>query len=342
MQRSRHLGPTSQKISSIGLGCWQFAGDSGRLSGHWKPIPETVADAIVSISLAQGVNWFDSAEAYGDGYSELTLARALSRADANQGEIVIATKWWPRERNAAHMLESFTAREACLGGWPVGLYQIHHPDSESTLEEEISVLSRLVESGKVKAIGLCNYSAQALDQACRIATSLGTPIASIQARYSLMNRSLELNGVLDVADKHNLTVIAWAPLEQGLLTGRLHHEPKSIDALSKGRRDALGPDLERLEQTRPLIQMLHEIAQHHDATPAQVALSWLINFHGNRVVAIPGASTPVQAEENAGAINLHLTASELSDLDKITRPSFALRGKARIRKVLRITKGMFR
>ena len=138
-------------------------------------------------------------------------------------------------------------------------------------------------------------------------------------RYNLLDRSIEFNGVLDYARQNSITIIAYSPLAQGLLTGRFHEESGLIRK-RPGLRKYLPAFQERsLRRTFPLIRVLREIANEHKVTPAQIALRWVIQFHGDTVVAIPGASSAKQAQQNAAAMDFELSAKELDLLDTTSR-----------------------
>jgi aryl-alcohol dehydrogenase-like predicted oxidoreductase len=276
--------------------------------------------AIVRAALEGGVNWFDTAEAYGRGSSEEALAAALHAERVRPQDVVIATKWWPVLRTADHLLRSIEERLERLGGFPIDLYQIHHPFSLSGIRAQMKALARLVKMGKVRAVGVSNYSARAMENAHTCLAEAGIPLVSNQIRYSLLDRRAEINGVMGAAKRLDVTIIAYSPLGQGILTGRHHADPEWIRR-RPGPRKYLAPFSRRgLERTRPLLDALTEIGTAHAATPAQVALSWLMTVHGETVVVIPGATRPAQMEENCGAMRLVLDQEEVARLDDLSRP----------------------
>ena len=144
----------------------------------------------------------------------------------------------------------------------------------------------------------------------------GLPLAVNQMHYSLIHRNIEKNGVLDTAKELGITIIAYTPLGSGLLTGKYHKDPALIDAKKGLRR---GRIRKLLEPTRPLVEALEAIAKGYDATPAQVALNWVIHFHGDTIVTIPGATKVHQAAESAAAMKFRLTDAELARLDELSR-----------------------
>ena len=173
-------------------------------------------------------------------------------------------------------------------------------------------MADLVEAGKISAVGVSNFSAERMRRAHSALQKRGLSLASNQVQYSLWDRSIEENGVLKSAKELDITIIAWGPLASGLLTGKFHQNPDLLSKTPLARRFLLR---RRVDKSRPLLQALSEIGKNHEATPAQVALNWLINFHGETVVAIPGASKVGHAEESAGAMQFRLSEEELERLD---------------------------
>ena len=177
-------------------------------------------------------------------------------------------------------------------------------------------MAGLVEKGKIRSIGVSNYSATSMRQAYDILAELGLPLASNQVHYSLLNRKIESSGVLDTAKELGITIIAYSPLETGLLSGNFHDDSNFLKTKPFWRRFRLRS---QLEKSRQVINTLREIANIHNITPAQVALNWLISFHGDTVVAIPGASTVKQVGENAVAMKSVLSTAEMDQIDRVSR-----------------------
>jgi aryl-alcohol dehydrogenase-like predicted oxidoreductase len=144
----------------------------------------------------------------------------------------------------------------------------------------------------------------------------GLSLASNQVKYSLLDRSIETNGILDTAKELGVTIISWGPLESGLLSGKFHQDPEVLGSRPLYRRRKLA---RKVEASRGTIQALEKIAAVHLVTPAQVALNWLIHAQGDTVVAIPGATKAHHAEQNAGAMKFELSEVEMARLDELTR-----------------------
>jgi len=315
----RRLGGSDLLVSPLGLGCWQFSGGQGLVGRFWEALGQEEVSAVVRVALEGGVNWFDTAEAYGNGTSEEALASALHTGGAEPGEVVIATKWSPVFRTARHLRRSIEDRLHHLGGYPVDLYQIHSPLSFSGIRAEMKALAGLVKSGKVRAVGVSNYTARMMERAHGHLAREGIPLASNQVRYSLLARRPDFNGLTETAERLGVTIIAYSPLGQGILTGRYHAEPDLIRMRPGPRKRMASFQQKGLDRTRPLVEALAEIGVAHGATPAQVALNWLMTFHGERVVVIPGASRNSQMEENLGAMTFRLDDEEITRLDDLSR-----------------------
>jgi len=319
MEMMRQLGRTGQKITAIGLGCWQFSQRQNVSGMFWPTLSEEEIDQIVRVSLDGGINWFDTAEVYGWGRSEALLARALRRCGRQPGDVVVATKWWPTFRGSASLLESIDDRLAHLDGYPIDLYQIHHPLALASTAGQMRAMAELVRAGKIGAVGVSNWSARKMERASVALEGHGLHLASNQVKYSMLDRRVENNGVLEAARRLGVMIIAYSPLEQGLLTGKFHDDPDLVRGRQGFRRFLPGFRRDRIIESRPLIAALREVGARHDASPAEVALNWLVSFHGPMVVAIPGATRVRHAMQNLRAMGFTLEQAELDRLDQLSR-----------------------
>jgi aryl-alcohol dehydrogenase-like predicted oxidoreductase len=315
----RPLGRSAIRISPIGLGCWQFSEGAGFGGNYWPTLPTGTINAIVAESLAAGVTWFDTAEVYGAGHSEAALSRALTAAGKRPGDVVVATKWFPAFRTAASIRTTVGERLARLAPFGIDLHQIHQPIALATVAAQMRAMAELVAAGRIRTVGVSNFSAGRMRAAHRALATHGVPLVANQVRYSLLHRGIETNGVLDAARELGITIIAYSPLAQGVLSGKFHRDPGLIRA-RPGPRKWLGDFRRRgLERSRPVVSALEEIAAAHGATASQVALAWLLQVHGDVVAVIPGSTSVLQARENAGAAHVRLDGAELRRLDEVSR-----------------------
>ena len=321
----RRLGKTDIEISPLGLGCWQFSQGKGLTGGMWSVLDQGTIDTVVGKALAGGMNWFDTAEGYGNGQSERVLATALHNLNVPPGKVVIATKWLPLLRTAGNIPRTIGKRLSCLSGYPIDLYQIHLPWGFSSIASEMRQMAGLQRTGKVRAIGVSNFSARQMEKASQALQAEGMTLASNQVHVNLLDRRIESNGVLAAARRLGVTLIAYSPLAQGLLTGRFHAHPEMAESLPPGRRSRFSPasrtyQPQSLARTKPLIDELDKISKSYGSTISQVALAWLITFYGDTVVAIPGATRPEQVADCAAAMNLRLTENELARIEEVSAP----------------------
>ena len=233
------------------------------------------------------MNWFDTAEMYGAGVSERSLAtglKAAGKADKEGGH---------RDEMAADFcgrrpISRTVSKTACASwmDYSIGNYMVHQPYSFSCPEAEMNAMADLVEAGKIRSVGVSNFNPARMRRAHAALAKRGLPLAVNQMRYSLLSREIETNGVLETARELGVTITAYTPLARGLLSGKYHKDPGLLEKVPGWRRAGMQRNIER---TRPLINAMEEIAGKYDATIAQVALNWVINFNGEIVVTIPGA-----------------------------------------------------
>jgi aryl-alcohol dehydrogenase-like predicted oxidoreductase len=312
----RKLGQTDIEISPIGLGVMQFAGGKGAIRAAYSGITQEGMNAIVKTALDGGISWFDTAEMYGRGLSEHRLAQALQANAIKDEAVFVATKWWPMLRTARNIPRTIEQRQRYLSPYKIGLYQVHQPISFSSPEAEMNAMADLVERGVIRSVGVSNFDANRMRRAQAALQKRGLTLASNQVRYSLLYREIETNGIMETAKELGVTIIAWGPLNSGLLSGKFHKDPGGLENRPIYRRRQLQ---RKLDESRELIQVLDEIAADLDVTPAQVALNWLVNFHGDTVVAIPGATKPRHAAQNAGVMKFQLTDADLARIDDVSR-----------------------
>ncbi len=310
----RKLGATNLALSPIGLGCWQFSKGVGMVGKYWPTLEDDVVVEMVRIALEGGINWFDTAEIYGHGASEKVLAKALDTLSVGEEEAQIATKWWPMFRRASNIPKTIQDRYNCLNGRTIDLYQIHQPFSFSSVKSEMVEMARLYHAGAIRAVGVSNFSAKAMREADKVLGDFGIRLASNQVKYSLLDRRIEQNGILETAQELGVSIIAYSPLEQGLLSGKFHRKPELAAALGAPRKWQSGFKPAGLAKSLPLIELLEQLALKYEVSTSQVALNALIYLHGETIFAIPGGSKLHHVEENVGALTFRLTEEEIQQI----------------------------
>lgn len=311
----RSLGKSDLMITPIGLGCWQFSKQQNMAGKFWPKMEDDLITPIIKICLERGINWFDTAEVYGNGASERALAASLSDIGKRPGEIIVATKWWPMFRNASNIAKTIDQRLDALAPYPIDLYQVHQPWGFSNEKAEMEAMARLVKERKIRYVGVSNFSAAQMRSSWEALQKHGIHLVSNQVRYNLLDRKIESNGILQTAKELGITIIAYSPLAQGLVTGKFHDNSDLLKNIGMRKYSSQFKPA-GLEKSRPLVKTVQELAIKYGVTSSQIALNWLINFHGETVVAIPGATKESHAKENAEAMTFNMTVEDLSLLDQ--------------------------
>ena len=252
------------------------------------------------------------------------LAKSLVSLGKKPGELLIATKWWPMFRTASNIAKTIDEWLACLNPFPIDLYQVHQPWGFSSEVKEMEAMAKLVQAKKIKQIGVSNFSASKMRSAWETLQKEGINLVSNQVSYSLLNRKIETNGILETAKELGITIIAYSPLAQGMVTSKFHDNPELLKNIGFRKYFPMYKP-KGLEQSRPVIELLKKLAVQYKVTPSQIALNWLINYHGETVVAIPGANAKAKhAEENIGAMKFRLTQEDMNLLDQVSKSFKAL------------------
>jgi aryl-alcohol dehydrogenase-like predicted oxidoreductase len=313
--RTVQLGYTALRLPALGVGTMNWGDpsqlgrlDPGQLAYGRSPGLEHQL-AAVDASIAGGAGLFDTAGLYGGGASERALGELTRGKD-----VFIATKfpsrlWSSRASDLPRALDVSLAR---LERGAVDLYQIHSPFPWLSIPRVMNRMADAVVAGKIRAVGVCNFSAKQMRWAHRALEERGIALASNQVEYSLLQRGPETDGVLDACRELGITLIAYMPLAMGALGGRYQggRRPAGFRRYLGGFRAANESKLKRT------LGLLAEIARGHSKSPAQVALRWLIE---RQVVPIPGSRNGEQARHNAGALTFALTESEVEALERATR-----------------------
>ena len=310
----RRLGASEIEVSALGVGVWSW-GDKG-LWGYGKAYTVQDIKEAYRASLDAGIDLFDTAEVYGGGRSERLLGRCIRWAGA---PVVVASKFapLPYRLSTKALLTALDASLERLGVDRIDLYQVHWPYSLLPIEGLMERMAEAVKAGKIRAVGVSNYSAGQMLAAHRALARQGIPLASNQVHYSLLHRKPETNNVLDTCRRLDVALIAYSPLAQGVLTGK--YSGDSAAQVSLQRR--LTPLIRQANrpETVELIEILQEIATDRGKTPGQVAINWLL-CQDHLVIPIPGAKNGRQAEQNAEVLGWRLSEEECVQIDRASLP----------------------
>ena len=291
---------------AMGLGAWQWGDRIVWQYGHGYSVEE-IRQAFQT-SIHEGINFIDTAEMYGNGLSERLLGRFLKETDQ---PVLVATKFFPlpwrlRRSTLPRALKGSLAR---IGIENVDLYQIHWPSPLMSTETMMEGLAECVKSGMARTAGVSNFGPTRMVAAYSALARHHIPLASNQVHYSLLNRAVEKNGTLARCKELGVRLIAYSPLEKGLLTGKYSAERPPPGSRARTYTKLLG-------KLYPLLKLMTEIGQDYGGrSNAQVALNWVIC---KGALPIPGAKNGEQAHENAGALGWRLTDEEVAKLDQVS------------------------
>lgn len=313
-QQTVNLGKSNIQVSALGIGTWAW-GDK-LFWNYGKDYGLEDVKSAFNAAIDAGVNFFDTAEIYGMGESESLLGQFMQQTNT---PIQIATKYAPLpwRFNAQAVTDALTESLKRLQLQQITLYQVHWPYnffmSQDTL---MNALADEVQRGRILTVGVSNYSAEEMREAHAILAARGVPLAVNQVNYSLLQRKIEKKGILATARDLDVTLLAYSPLAQGLLTGKYSAEDSPTPSGAR-RFDSRFSDT-GLKKIAPVLNLLHQFGDKYDKTPAQVALNWLM-AQGN-VIPIPGAKSAKHAAQNAGALGWSLNEEEVAQLEEVSRP----------------------
>jgi aryl-alcohol dehydrogenase-like predicted oxidoreductase len=293
----------------IGVGAWAAGGV------EWGRQDEKDSIDAIKRAVAQGVNWVDTAPTYGLGFSEELVGRAIAQLPPGERPMVFTkcSRVWDVRGVVRSDLSPESLRRECeesltrLGVDVIDLYQIHQPAPEADLEQGWETLIGLRDEGKVRHIGVSNFSVAQLGRLRRI-----EPVESLQPSYSLIDRRIE-GMIVPYCRRHEIGVIVWSPLMRGLLAGHLSRDAIAALPANDTRRDELEFREPRLSRNLALVQRLRRVARRHRRTPAQVAIAWTLR---DSVVtgAIVGMRSAEHAESIAAAATIELVDDDLDEL----------------------------
>ncbi|BAY80969.1 hypothetical protein NIES267_04340 [Calothrix parasitica NIES-267] len=308
------LGQNAVSVTPLCLGTWAW-GDK-LFWNYGNDYGSEEVEQAFNAAIEAGTTFFDTAEVYGLGLSEELLGKFMKKTDK---DIQIATKFGPLawRFSAESVSEALTDSLKRLQVEQIALYQVHWPFTFFMSQETLmNALATEVEKGRIKTIGVSNYSQEQMQEAHQILARRGIPLAVNQVRYSLLTRQVESQGIIATAKQLGVTILAYSPLAQGLLTGKYSLDSSVNPTGARSIDPRFGKD--NLRKIEPVISLLRIIGEKYSRTPAQVALNWLI-AQGN-VIPISGVKTAEQVKQNAGALDWKLSDDEITQLEEISRP----------------------
>ena len=311
--QTRQLGGTDMALTTVGLGTWAMGGP---WEYGWGPQDDDEARAAIHEALDAGINWIDTAPAYGLGHSEELVGQVLRQTSHKP---YIATKcgilWNEKKQKVTHLKRDSIRRECedslrRLGIDVIDLYQMHWPDPEEDIEEAWEEMARLAGEGKVRYLGVSNFSVEQIQRVSKIHT-----VSSLQPPYSMLRRDVE-EELLGYCAAHNMGVVAYSPMQRGLLTGKFSH--KRLAALARDDHRLRMPEFKdpQFSATLEMVEQLEKIAKRNGRTCAQLAVSWVLR-RSEVTAAIVGARRPGQITETVQASEWNLSKADVDEIEDL-------------------------
>ncbi|OGP71500.1 MAG: hypothetical protein A2W09_05640 [Deltaproteobacteria bacterium RBG_16_50_11] len=305
----RKLGVADIDVSAIALGCWSIGG------GYtWGDQDEKESLDTIKAAIDLGINLFDTAEKYNEGYSEKVLGKGL---EGNRSKVLISTKVWPENLTKERLIKAFEDSLKRLNTDYIDLYQIHWSNKEVPVEETLNTMEKLKKDGKVRFTGVSNFGVQDLTGAVKAGK-----IVTNQLPYSLLFRAIE-HEILEKCREFQVGILPYSPLAQGLLTGKFKN-PEDVDDerarlrfYSKNRKNTVHDEGGYEKEVFEALAQIRLICEEIGEPMANVAIAWVLHQPGIRAVLV-GARKPEQIIENTQAVNLKLTDSVLKRLSHVT------------------------
>jgi aryl-alcohol dehydrogenase-like predicted oxidoreductase len=317
---TRLLGNSDLAITPIGIGAWAIGGAGW--NGSMGPQNDRDSIPAIHAALDHGLNWIDTAALYGLGHSEEMVARAIRGRTPRPYIFTKCERVWDKDRNIGASLKAESVRRECedslrrLKIEAIDLYQIHWPEPDRDIEEGWTELAQLKEEGKVRWIGVSNFSVEQMKRARAIA-----PITSLQPPYAIVRREIEQE-ILPFCLSQKIGVIVYSPMYAGLLTGAMSRERVKNFLPEDWRRNLPGFKEPALSRNLGVVEHLREIGKRHGRTPGEVAIAWTLN-HPAVTGAIVGFRNVQQVAGIIGAAKFRLRQSELSHLEDVLKEEIA-------------------
>ena len=310
----RTLGNSDLQLTPIGFGAWAIGGGNWEYS--WGPQDDDESVAAIHRALDLGVNWIDTAAIYGLGHSEEVVGRALKgRSGPKPFVFTKCSMRWHKDRSIYRSLKSGSLAEELegslkrLGVETIDLYQIHWPNPDEELEKGWEALARFREQGKIRWIGVSNFSIEQMIRAQKIA-----PITSLQPPYSMLRRAIEAE-ILPFAQANGIGVINYSPMLSGMLAGTMTAERIAALPAEDWRRKTVEFNEPRLSRNLRLVELLREIGSRHGVSPGVVAVAWTLH-HPAINAAIVGGRSAKQVEGVAPALTFKLSEPEYAQVNE--------------------------
>ena len=306
--KTRKLGNSGLEVSAMGLGCM-------RMSFGDTPTDKQEMIDFMHKAVERGVTFFDTAEVYGPFTNEELVGEAL---EPFKGQVVIATKFgWKHGENGPHPIHGMDSRPKQirrvaeeslkrLRVEAIDLFYQHRPDPNVPMEDVAGTVKDLIQQGKVKHFGLSESNADQIRAAHAV-----QPVSALQSEYSIWWRAIEENGVLSTCEELGIGLVPYSPLGRGYLTGKVDENTTFASNDIRARNPRFTQ--EAIKANRVVVELLERIAKQKNATPAQIALAWLL-AQKEWIVPIPGSRKLERLDENNGAVNLELTADDLGEI----------------------------
>lgn len=307
----KRLGNSEMQLTAIGFGAWAIGGGDWQYA--WGPQDDEDSVAAIHRALELGVNWIDTAAVYGLGHSEEVVGRALKTAPSKPFVFTKSSMTWGEDRKIVQTMKQI--KRECedslkrLGVEAIDLYQIHWPVPDEEIEEGWAAMAELKAEGKVRWIGVSNFSVAQMERAMKIA-----PITSLQPPYSMINRGVEAE-ILPFCERHGIGVINYSPMQSGLLTGKMTAERIAKMPADDFRKNTKQFQEPRLSRNLDLAKLLGEIGARHGVTAGVVAIAWTLH-HPAVTAAIVGGRSAEQVDGVFPAETFRLSESEFAEIGR--------------------------
>lgn len=311
--QTRRLGNSDMHITPIGFGAWAIGG--GGWAFGWGSQDDAQSIAAIREALSLGINWIDTAAVYGLGHSEEVVAKALQGVSPRPFVFTKCGRVWDEQRQIGKRIKAASIRQECEDSLRrlkidvIDLYQMHWPEPEEDIEEGWQEMVRLKQQGKVRWIGVSNFSAAQMERIAKFGA-----ITSLQPPYSMIRPEVE-DSILPHCLAKNIGVIAYSPMASGLLTGAMTRERIAAMPADDWRKEKNKYYQEPLlSRNLKLVELLKGIGSRHGKSAGETAIAWVLR-HPAITAAIVGARRPGQLKELLGAAEWRLTPAEVAEID---------------------------